>query len=43
VEARGDRFRNWTRMDNFGVLTIEEGDVDEAGILGNLRVLFNKD
>lgn len=43
VEARGDKFSHWTGMDNFGVFTIEEGDIDETGILGNLRVLFNKD
>jgi hypothetical protein len=30
-------------MDNFGVVTIEEGIIDEDGILENLRVLFDKD
>lgn len=29
-------------MDNFAVLTIEEGDMDEEGILENLRELFDK-
>ncbi|XP_066365604.1 uncharacterized protein [Miscanthus floridulus] len=30
-------------MDNFGVLSIVEGEIDEAGILQNLRELFDKD
>jgi len=30
-------------MDNFGVITIEEGEIDEEGILENLRELFDKD
>jgi hypothetical protein len=30
-------------MDNFGVLNIVEGQIDEAGILENLRELFDKD
>jgi hypothetical protein len=42
VEDRFDRFRHWVGMDNFGVITIEEGDIDEEGILENLRELFDK-
>jgi hypothetical protein len=43
VEPRGNRFKHWVGMDNFGVVTIEEGIMDEDGILENLRVLFDKD
>jgi hypothetical protein len=42
VEDRDDRFSHWIGMDNFGVITIEEGDIDEEGILENLRELFDK-
>lgn len=30
-------------MDNLGVLTIEDGEIDEEGILENLRELVDKD
>lgn len=30
-------------MDNFGVISIEEGEIDEKGILENLRDLLDKD
>jgi hypothetical protein len=33
VEDRDDMFSHWIGMDNFGVITIEEGDIDEEGIL----------
>jgi hypothetical protein len=43
VELRVDRFKHWVGMDNIGVFTIEEGIIDEAGILENLKMLFDKD
>jgi hypothetical protein len=30
-------------MENFGVVTIEEGVIDEARVLENLKVLFDKE
>lgn len=43
VEPRENRFKHWNGMDNFGVFTTEEGDIDEEGILENLRELFDKE
>lgn len=43
VEARDNRFKHWEGMDNFGVISIEEGEIDDEGILENLRQLFDKD
>lgn len=43
VEPRGDRFKHWVGMENFGVITIEEGIIDEAGVLENLKLLFDKE
>lgn len=43
VEARGNRFKNWNGLDNFGILKIEEGEIDEKGILENLKELFDVD
>lgn len=43
VEETEGRFRHWVGLDNFGVLTIEEGDIDEEGILENLRELFDRE
>lgn len=43
VEAIGDRFKHWVGMENFGVVTIEEGVIDEAGVLENLKALFDKE
>lgn len=43
VEDSEDRFKHWVRLDNFGVITIEKGEIDEEGILKNLRELFDKD
>lgn len=42
VEPRGNRFKHWVGMENFGVFAIEEGIIDEAGILSNLKMLFDK-
>lgn len=42
VEESENKFKHWEGMDNFGILTIEEGDIDEEGILENLRELFDK-
>lgn len=30
-------------MDNFGVLTIEEGEIEEEGIIENLKVLIDRE
>jgi len=43
VEPRGDRFKHWVGMENFGVVAIEEGVIDEAEVLENLNVLFDKE
>lgn len=43
IEENEDWFKHWMGMDNFGVITIEEGEIDEEGILENLRELFDKD
>jgi hypothetical protein len=43
VEPRGDRFKHWVGMKNFGVITIEEGIIDEARVLENLKLLFDKE
>jgi hypothetical protein len=43
VNERNNRFRHWNGIDNFRVFTIVEGDIDEEGILENLRDLFDKD
>jgi len=29
-------------MDNFGVLTIKEGEIEEEGIIENLKVLIDR-
>lgn len=43
MESRDNRFKHWEGMDNFGVISIEEGERDEEGILENLSELFDKD
>lgn len=43
VQERDNRFRHCNGIDNFGVFTILEGNIDEDGILENLRELFDKD
>lgn len=43
VEARGNRFKHWNGLDNFGIMKIEEGEIDEKGILENLKELFDVD
>jgi hypothetical protein len=40
VEDAKNRFKHWEGMDNFGVTTIKEGDIDEEGIVENLSELF---
>ena len=37
VKARENRFRHWASFDNFGGFTIEEGGIDEGGILESLK------
>lgn len=39
VSARGNRFKHWSGIDNFGILSIEEGEIDEQEILENLKEL----
>lgn len=34
-------FRHWKGLENFGVLTIEQGDIEEAKIYDHLRDLFD--
>lgn len=41
VEPRGGRFRHWKGLENFGVLTIEQGDIEEAKIYDHLKNLFD--
>lgn len=41
VEPRGNRFTHWNGLDNFGLLKIEEGVIDEDGIILNLKELFD--
>lgn len=41
VEPRGNRFSHWKGLDNFGVLTIEQGDIEEARIVDHLKDLFD--
>lgn len=42
MEERDNRFNHWVGMDNYGLLTIEEGIIDESGIVDNLKILFDK-
>jgi hypothetical protein len=41
VAPKEGRFRHWAGLDNYGVFTVE-GDIDEQGILDNLRNLFDQ-
>lgn len=43
VEPRVGRFKHWVAMDNFGVLAIEEGEMEEEGIKDNLKILYDRD
>jgi hypothetical protein len=43
VEPGVDRFRHWKGFDNCGVFTIEEGEMDEEGVLKNLRERCDKE
>ena len=42
VEPKGNRFKHWNGLDNFGLLKIEEGVIDENVILQNLKELFDE-
>lgn len=42
VEPRGNRFNHWKGLDNFGILTIEQGDISEADLIGRLKRLFDE-
>lgn len=41
VQPREGRFRHWKGLDNFGVLTIEQGDIEEKKIIDHLKNLFD--
>lgn len=43
VGDKGNRFKRWHGIDNLVVLSIEEGIINEDGILENLRELFDAD
>jgi hypothetical protein len=43
VESGPDRFKHWKGFDNYGVFTIEEGDMDEEEVLRTLREKCDKD
>lgn len=40
VTQREGRFKHWSGMDNYALLAIVKGMIDEEGILENLRNLF---
>ena len=42
VEPRENMFRHWRGLDNFGILTIEQGDIDQERIIGHLENLFDE-
>ncbi|KAJ1255740.1 hypothetical protein BS78_K165700 [Paspalum vaginatum] len=43
VQPRGNRFRHKNCFDNYGVFSIKEGEIDEEGILENLKEFFDKE
>jgi hypothetical protein len=43
VESSEERFRHWKGFDNYGVFTIEEGEMDEEGVLKTLRDKCDKE
>lgn len=43
VEEREDRFKHWSGFDNYGIFTVEEGELDEEGVLQALRELCDRD
>ncbi|CAL5054326.1 unnamed protein product [Urochloa decumbens] len=43
VAKREGRFRHWARFDNFGVFTIEDGELEEAEIINYLRHEVDKE
>ena len=43
VEAREGRFRHWKGFDNYGVFVIEEGEMNEEGIVENLKEQVDKE
>lgn len=42
VEPRGNRFSHCKGLDNFGILTIEQGEIGEADIITHLKKLFDE-
>jgi hypothetical protein len=43
VDPREDRIRLWDASDNHGVLTIEEGEMEQAEIVQKLKLMFDKE
>lgn len=43
ITDRESRFKHWKGMDNFGMLTIVEGQIEEENLIENLKELFDKD
>jgi hypothetical protein len=37
VAQRTGRFKHWAGLDNFGIFTIEEGELEEEEIVQTLR------
>jgi len=42
VEPREHRFSHWIGLDNFGIITIEQGDINEVELIPHLRRLFDE-
>jgi hypothetical protein len=43
VDSKEDRIRLWDTTDNQGVLTIEEGEMEQEEIIQNLKRMFDKE
>lgn len=42
MEPRKFRFKHWKGLDNFGIFSIEQGDIEEPEIIGHLKRLFDE-
>jgi len=42
VEPREHRFSHWIGLDTFGIITIEQGDINEVELIPHLRRLFDE-
>ena len=43
VEEKVNKFKLWIRFDNCGIFTVEEGELDQEGIISHLKKVFDKD